>query len=208
MKATLIGSGLLVMAVCGAASARGISYDGGQFDTQGTVNGATASLLLNNNLTAVFGPGTTTAASADSWTNPNSNFVVPAGVVNVWEYNWGTNVSNDPNGDPIDIMERVTVELLTTGQYDFNFGYESTNCSGETASFSLGTAKFSESNPCANPGALVVTNGVVTSVTNFSSVPKVSAPEIDPNSAVAALTILLGGLAIVRGARKSGVAVA
>jgi hypothetical protein len=112
------------------------------------------------------------------------------------------------NGDPIDITERVTVELLTTGQYDFNFGYESTGCASETASFSLGTAKYSESNPCANPGALVVTNGVVTSVTNFSKVPTVAAPEIDPNSVIAGLTILLGGLAIIRGARKSGVTVA
>jgi hypothetical protein len=49
MRATLIGSGILIMGICGAANARSISYDGGAFTTEGTVNGPTASFSLNGN---------------------------------------------------------------------------------------------------------------------------------------------------------------
>ena len=199
MKARLlIVPAILAVAVCGSANARSIQYDQGFWANSIAAPGDSVALTVNN-MTFDFAPGITQAASSSAFDTPTPDNL-PKGVMNEWEYNWGNaDVSNPAN--PIAERVLVTESNSAVPVFTFDFLYASTSCPGETASFDLGSAKYTATNPCVSQASVTVTNGQITAQ-GLTRSGVTSAPELDPNSAVAELTLLAGGIAVVLGRRR------
>jgi hypothetical protein len=139
-------------------------------------------------------------------------------------FNWGTNPASQTVG-PSGISEQVVVYQLqdgqtlplvgsttqtftTSGAIEVDFNYFNTSCGGESASLAVGKQKYTSGNPCAagdnafffndSTGKLVLEGAV----SGWKPGTVASAPEIDPNSAVTGLSLLLGSLAVLRGRRS------
>lgn len=206
-----IGIGTLGIAVCSAAGARSISTDG--WSTIGSGNGATVTVDSSNPLPAegalppgvvslVFSPGT----APDNYTISSLN---GSGDM----YVWGNS-------------EQVIVNSGASGfTIDFNYGGAS-SCPSETAMLSVNGATYSAANPCARGTEMkgigansgnpydYFQNEFVFGLNKSGNLQldgsgwgPVAAPEIDPNSAFSGLTLLLGGVAVIVGRRRSPVSI-
>jgi len=211
MKARLfIVPGILGIAICGAANARSIVYDSGQWDSSAVFPGSissTGGTLNVDGYSLAVAPGGTFAVS----TPPAVPFIT--GVNNsfpptiAYEFNWGTDASNS-DSSANGIAEQVVVDVTSPTAFTVDFNYANTSCSKETGSFSFGSATYSAADPCAanqkaSGNEFSVVNGKILALPsgwNPSTV-TVSAPELDPNSAFSALALLLGGIAVLLGRR-------
>jgi hypothetical protein len=138
----------------------------------------------------------------------------------------------DPSNFALEVMtgtvDTGTTLNLAAGDREVEFNYDQFNLSASktgTASFTLGGVTYTSNGtliPFASDndflfdstgkllgglgtnqfGSTVVFTGVPTGWT-ASSGGTISAPEIDPSSAIAGLTLLAGGLVVLRGGRRS-----
>jgi hypothetical protein len=140
-------------------------------------------------------------------------------------FNWGPQPGSQQAG-PTGITEQVIVYQLadnqslpvvgspgqnftTAGAFEVDFNYAATSCAGETGSLSVGGQKYtSAANPCVSvdnafffndSGGKLMLEGTPS---GWSPAGVVSAPEIDPNSAVAGFSLMFGGLAVLLGRRR------
>jgi hypothetical protein len=213
MKARLlIVSGILAIAICGAVEARSISYDSGQWNTDpnlvfpGTISSTGGTLNVDGSSRA-FAPGGTSTVS----TPPAVPFASGINMFSPeYEFNWGTDATTtatNSNG----ILEQVIVTLISdtasNKAFTVDFNYLNASCSKETGTFSIGGATYSATDPCAaNQKASLnefsVSNGKVIAPAGWKPT-TTTAPEMDPNSAFSALTLLLGSLAVMLSKRTS-----
>jgi hypothetical protein len=214
MKARhFIALGILGIAICGAADARSIVYDSGQWDPSASFPGSissTGGTLNVDGFSLAVAPGGTFAVA----TFPAVPFIT--GVNNsfppstAYEFNWGTDASNSDSSSN-GISEQVIVDVTSSTAFSVDFNYASSSCSMENATFSVGGTTYSASNPCSanqkgSNNEFNVMNGKVSGLPSSdwkSSTTSISAPEMDPNSAFSALALLLGGLAVLLGRRTS-----
>jgi hypothetical protein len=216
------------MALIGAAGARSISSDTPNFQLTSTTGSTSSATLDITGYTLTFAPGTSATNSAygalvPGISLPYSTAVNNYNASNAFMYNWGPNPTVY-NASPPSITEQVDVYQLVNGQslpvlgssstfttnnaIEVDFNYASTSgCSGQTASLKVGTSSFSVKNPCGagdnafffntNANGQVVLEGTPSGWASTAH----STPEMDPNSAVTGLTLLLGGLAVLVGRR-------
>lgn len=198
----VIGLGL-GLAMWGVAGARGISTDTGQYDL--TPFTGTSAAVTYDGYTLSFAPGTSTTSAAGGPIDPAYQGAYPSA-----EFNWGPNPTSNSSAD--DIIEQVKLAQTSANEFTVDFNYLSGACALETGTFSLGSFQYASKNPCGNANSsaasnefdVVVSNGkvAVTAPLGWEPVGTVAAPEIDPNSAFAGLTLLFGTLAIIGGRRK------
>jgi hypothetical protein len=127
---------------------------------------------------------------------------------------------NPTNGE----AEQIVYEATGANSFTLDFNYaEDLGCSGETASLVLNTTTFSTSNPCTKGPELkgktaagtpydyindhfsfdITSGGKVQLIGSSPWATTTSAPEIDANSSIAALSLLAGGIAVIRSRRRS-----
>ncbi len=211
MKARdFIASGILGIALCGAANARSIVYDSGQWDGTaafpGSITGSSGTLTVDGTFLSLM-PGGTFAVG--NFTTAVNNFfaVAPTPYPTAYEFNWGPDPTNSvatSNG----ILEQVLVNVTSATAFTVDFNYASGACSKETASLSFGGTTYSAADPCSanlKPTAneFSIVNGTVSGSlpSGWSSSSAVSAPEMDSTSALSGLALLFGILAVARGRR-------
>jgi hypothetical protein len=213
MKARhFIAPGILGIAICGAAGARSIVYDSGQWDSSatfpGSITGSSGTLTVDGTFLALMPGGTFTVATPPAVpfvTGVNNSFP-PASA---YEFNWGTDATNSDSSSN-GILEQVIVNVTSPTAFTVEFNYASTGCSKETASLSFGGTTYSAADPCSanlkpTGNEFSVVNGIVSGSlpSGWSSSAAVSAPEIDSSSALSGLALLFGSLAVARGRRAS-----
>jgi hypothetical protein len=212
MKARLlIVPAIFGIAICGAADARSIVYDSGQWDSSALFPGSissTGGTLNVDGYSLAVAPGGTFAVSTPPAvpfiTGVNNSF--PPAIA--YEFNWGTDASNS-DSSANGIAEQVVVDVTSPTAFTVDFNYANTSCSKETGTFSFGGTTYSAADPCsanqkASGNGFSVVNGKILALpSGWNPGTKVAAPELDPNSAFSGLALLLGGIAVVRGRRPS-----
>jgi hypothetical protein len=200
--------------LCGGANARGILVDAWQ---QVGSAGSGTSVSVNPASLPVGPPlaGITTLSFAPG-TNLPGYLVATLGSLT--EYAFG---AKPPGADPfVDQMnEQVVVDPLSASKFSVAFNYADTfGGPAETASLTVNDTTYTAKNPGAlsdTTGVLTFVNGVLQGAANYvgswtettsggggNPGGGMSAPEIDPASAISALTLLAGGLAILRGGKR------
>ncbi len=212
---------LLGLVLCGTATARrGINTDGWGFVSNGT--GSSFSLNSSSPLpTGSFLPGGVSLSFAPG-TSLDSYQIY--GLGSTYDmFNWRGGPTAADGG--YSTQEQVLVEVIHPNEFILQFNYADAGCAGETASLRVGNLTFSAANPCnygvpttgcteGNPSpadecqylenefTFKIVKGKVQLVGPSPWANVASAPEIDPNSAVAGLTLLLGGIATLTGRRR------
>ncbi len=209
------------LALCGTAAARrGINTDGWSVIGNGTTSSISENsssplpdgASLPGGISLSFAPGTSLA----------SYVVESNGTPGYDMFNWVGGPTAADGG--YSTQEQVLLEVQSPNQFTLDFNYADVGCAGETATLKVNSLSFSAANPCklgtevsgtsvfsGNPYDYfdshftfdVTANGSVQLVGASPWAGTVSAPEIDPNSAIAGLTLLLGGVASLTGRRRS-----
>jgi hypothetical protein len=214
------------LVICGSASSHNISGDGwnGLLSSTGSYFWGTGTSISVNpqalpegislaGITSLsFSPGTgasnpaTGSYEINTRVNNNNPFYETA---DEWEWSGAQNV----DAQAVDLiatsltgasmLKDAPVLTVSVGYADAGFGC--TSIVGEIASVSVNGVTYTAKNPCSlasGSGDLTFIDGVLKPGTGIGwteSTSSVSAPEIDPRSAVAGLGILLGGLMVLRG---------
>ena len=144
-----------------------------------------------------------------------SKYVVASVGVGTDMFIW----QNPTNGEAEQIVYQSTGAETFTLQFNYA---EDLGCSGETASLVLNTTTFSTSNPCTKGPELIgdtpsgshydyVNSSFSFDITSAGKVQLIgsspwaavtAAPEIDTTSAISGLTLLVGGIAVIRSRRR------
>jgi hypothetical protein len=195
---------VLGMIICGAAHARTLQYDCGQYDT----SLSDAPLAPDGFALSIVAGADSTAGGCSGFNGAGDPTVNTPG--NQWMLQGG--VVNPPTGSPFDPGWEVLVTEPTTSAFTVEFLYDSTTaaldpaCLTETATLTLLTGSYSYKGACGGSGDYTFTFNAKTGQLEGSAWQGVvaSAPEIDPRSAISGLTLLFGFIAVMRGRRKSG----
>jgi hypothetical protein len=138
---------------------------------------------------------------------PGSQVAGPTGLVEQ------VIVYNLADGQSLPLVGAPNQSFTTSGAFEVDFNYAATTasgCSGETAMINVGGQKYMSTNPCVavdnafffnDSGGKLTLEGTPSGWTAVGGT--VSAPEIDANSAVAGLSLMFGGLAVLLGRRRS-----
>jgi hypothetical protein len=225
----LSSAGLIAlgMIVCGAAHARTISYDCGQYNSYKSVDpegtkGPTVSFTpgVDTSDTTVTGDGTIDNGAACEGYNA-AGAIAPGGALatNPVGKQWmeqGNFYNSTNNG--LQANWEVVVTTPTSSNPNSNFTVEflyntpmisqtDAGCKSETATLNLSTgASYSLKDACGGSGDYLFTftrQGQLVGSNPFSGTTTTSAPEIDSKSAATCLTVLLGLIAVMQGRRKS-----
>jgi hypothetical protein len=222
---------LLGLALCGTAAARrGINTDGWSSVINPTTNtfswgGNGVSLdsstplpdgdggMLPSGVSMSFAPGNTLGSYGVATVGAGYDM-----------FNW---FGGPPASDgEAATQEQVLLVVTSSNSFTVDFSYADAGCSGETASLQVNSLAFSVANPCSfgklmtgctSGGTLPsdqcqyldskftfdVVNGKVQLVGSSPWAGTASAPEMDPSSAFAGLSMLLGGAACLTGRRRS-----
>jgi hypothetical protein len=214
-------AGIIALTVaCSAASARGILIDNWQPTPPGNSTNST-SATVDFTDTALFG-GTLAGISALGF-SPGTltpGFTIATIESNQIEYAFGGSVGM-PSEQVIIIPFGASAGSVPS--FDLSFGYDgdgsvtgtASGGSGETASLKINGVTYTANHPADlsdTNGVFHIVGGVIenlsdiltgwTSSTDGGGGGTVNAPEIDPSSAVSALTLLLGGLTILAGRHR------
>jgi hypothetical protein len=197
--------------LCGNSIARGIVVD----NWQQVGSGPGTSVSVNPTSLPAGSPlGSITALSFAPGTGVPGYSI--ATLNNLTEYAFGGSVAV-PNEQTI--IDPVPVTSGTTSTFSVQFNYADTfGGPAETASLTVNDTTYTAKNPGAlsdTTGVLTFVNGVLQGAANYvgswtettsggggNPGGGMSAPEIDPASAISALTLLAGGLAILRGGKR------
>jgi len=226
MKSIRFAVSAVALSFCVTAGARTIVYD--SWTPLGTFSGITAvldpSLLpygaLPSAVTSlVLDPG----ASVSQYTvYGNVNMMNAAkGDMFVWN---ATGAVQQPNNQLQPNDQQFILNLSTATSFQLTFNDDAESCAGDTASFTLNGLTYQTANPCRGGEPIgmdhcliVHCTGYTESVFNFavvsgkveleSALPRswtvaASAPEIDPDSASSALSLLLASVVILVGSRR------
>jgi hypothetical protein len=209
MTLSKIGIAVLAFAVVGTVHARGISVDGYSVYTPGTGTSVSTSI---DGVAIDFAPGTSqTAYTLGSYGPGTYNPTWGPSV----EYGWEP-LSGQP-ALPLIFAEQVQIYPTSASDFTIYFNYAAASCAGETASFTVSGTTYKSANPCSVSGKnggeaggappdegsgndFVVDKGkVVTIPAGWTAQTTAKAPEMSSSSAVAALTLLMGLVAVLRG---------
>jgi hypothetical protein len=225
----LNSTGLIVlgMILCGAAHARTISYDCGQYNSYKSVDpegskGLTVSFApgVDTSDTTVTGDGTIdNGAACEGYSATGA--IGPGGalVSNPVGKQWmeqGNFYNSTNNGLQANWEVVVTKPTASNPNSDFTveFLYNTpmisqtdSGCKSETATLKLSSgASYSLKDACGGSGDYLFTftkQGQLVGSNPFAGT-TTAAPEMDSKSAIAGVTLLLGLIAVLRGRRRSG----
>jgi len=167
-------------------------------------NGTTADYCLDTGCTTAINQGT--GAMFNWGPQPASQLIGPAGITEQ------VIVYSLADGQSLPVLGSSSQTFTTSGAFEVDFNYAATSatgCAGETASISVGSQKYTSVNPCVavdnafffnDAGGKLALEGTPSGWAAAGGV--VSAPEIDTHSAIAGLSLLLGGLAVLLGRRR------
>jgi hypothetical protein len=220
---------MLAVAAYAPAHARSISYDSWS-GPNGTGTGNSISfdaanplpygLLADGVTSLVLAPGIGSSSAPYSFfDNSNlvnqSTFPPPKGDMFVWK---GTDATGQPADEQI-VLTTSSNQLVIQFNYD---AADAAVCSGQFATLAINHVTYKAGSPCG-AGTVVGGSGAGVDITGFNSsqfvfdtsstkvqleaLPSgwnaVAAPELDPRSSVSALTLLFGGLAVLRARRSA-----
>jgi len=217
-------SGLVTgMIICGSAHARSINTDTFSPYTSPSTPQDSASLAGISGLSNLsFAPGISITTAGDFVYGIQSNYT-PASVnypsytsSTAYMYNWGSMPTNQGAGISEQVMlyepassagEPFSLEV----DFNYNSNVVTNGCAGQKATFAAGnttfTDTFSATNSCtAGTNAFFFNSSgqLIGGTPAGWQTATTAAPEIDSKSAIGALTLLLGFVAVMRDRRQSG----
>jgi hypothetical protein len=206
----LLGAAIVILASTGVAhAARSISYDCGQFMGTDAVAPDGYSLTLSpgadtTNGCAGSGSEFDTSYPNEQWMSQGTTTALSSS--GTFAPDWEILTTEVPNASG-------TQSTIFTVEFEYSLGVLTNDpgCATQTASLSFTggsrSASYSMFDACGGSGDYTFTfntaTGQIAAPTGWNLGTATAAPEIDPSSAVGGLTLLLSGLAILRGARSS-----
>jgi len=139
--------------------------------------------------------------------------------VNAYKFDWGTDPTQNAGSTPPlnGISEQVVIyrSIASPGEFEVDFNFAASSCASSTpTALIFGTPyvgskgpplqAFASTNPCASDSSFLFgPSGPSVVPSGWISGNPVSAPEIDLTFAAGSVTLLLGGLAVIAGRRRS-----
>jgi hypothetical protein len=210
------------VAFCGTAGAHTLIVDEWPYPSSNIGSGTGNSVTLGSTLldgstlagvtTLSFAPGVTTMSY-------QTDYGVLGGGQEANEYVWGDSAGGGVDASSVPVPppntgEQIVIEPgtytggtftnssgTTTGANAFEIYFDyAAACSTCTATLDVNGTMYQATNPSAT-GVLTFSDGILVGSATAAGFAPVTAPEIDPASAMGGLTLLAGALAVLRGRR-------